>query len=354
METDVRERLAPVHAPTAPAPLFTIVLATRDRPTLFAQALNSVALQNFDDTEIVVVNDGSSSEALAQYEGVLQRARAVLGLRLCAYQLVRRPRGHGQSYSLNFGAERARGEYLCFLDDDDLWIDLGHLRRAAQVIRHAKEAGRGIDLYMTNQQAWRQGQVMPGPTWLEGLAGQLVARGRAADGDGAFAVDVADLLGSGGFCHLNCLCVRRELFLGVGGMDEGIRWECDREIFLRLLDSATHAVHHPAITGKHHVPDPKLGQSMTTSLNNLERRLWQLRVLDKASLLLQNPLLRAHGRLHRGYTLKRIAEDLAAHQDWHSASFYAIEGLAALPTFKWLLFTLSCLARRLVNPGSLA
>ena len=340
--------MAPMSAP----PMFSIVMATRDRPALFGEALASVAAQEQVDTEIIVVNDGSSAELRAQYEAVLERAQGALGPRLRSFQLVRRPKGHGQSYSLNFGAEQARGEYLCFLDDDDLWVDPGHLRRASELIRRAKHAGRTVDLYMTNQKAWRGGGVLPGPIWLEALAGQLVARGRTADADGAFDVDVADLLASGGFCHLNCLCVRRELYLQVGGMDEGIRWECDREIFLRLLDSATHNVHHPAITGKHHVPDPKLGLSMTTSLNNLERRLWQVRVLDKVALSLRNPLLREHARVHKGYALKRIAEELGSQGAWRSASVYAAQALGALPTFKWVLYTIACHLKRIQHPGS--
>ena len=36
------------------------------------------------------------------------------------HYLAHRPNGHGQSYSMNVGAAHASGEYLCFLDDDDL------------------------------------------------------------------------------------------------------------------------------------------------------------------------------------------------------------------------------------------
>jgi glycosyltransferase involved in cell wall biosynthesis len=35
---------------------------------------------------------------------------------------VRTQRGHGQGFALNFGAGQARGDYLCFLDDDQ-WTD---------------------------------------------------------------------------------------------------------------------------------------------------------------------------------------------------------------------------------------
>ena len=329
------------------APQFSIILATRDRAALFGDALQSVAEQTFKDTEIIVVNDGSSPEVLPAYEAVLEAARARLGSRLRSCLLVRRPKGHGQSYSLNFGVEQARGEYVAFLDDDDLWVDPGHLQRAIAVIRSQREAGRTVDLYMGNQEALRGVERLPGPIWLEALHGQLRAHGRAPDAHGAFAVDVPDLLGVSGFCHLNCFVVRRDLWLQIGGMDEGVRWECDRDVFLRLVDVATCVVHHPAVTARHHVPDPKAGTSMTTSLNQLERRLWQVRVMDKSALFLQHPLLQAHARLHKGYALKRIAEELARQQSWRTARYYAAQGLAAQPTAKWALFTLYCGLRHL-------
>ena len=52
-----------------------------------------------------------------------------------------------------------------------------------------------------------------------------------------------------------------------------IRWENDRDLYLRLLDSATHMVHHPALTARHHVPDPKLSPSITTGTSEK----WRIR-----------------------------------------------------------------------------
>jgi glycosyltransferase involved in cell wall biosynthesis len=335
------------------APRFSIILATRDRAALFAEALQSVVDQTFDDTEIIVVNDGSSPEVLPAYEDVLDVARTRLGGRLRSFLLVRRPKGHGQSYSLNFGVEQARGDYVAFLDDDDLWIDRAHLQRVADVQRSQSAAGRTLDLYMGNQEAMRGGMRLAGPIWLEALQSQLQASCRVPDALGAYAVDIPDLMGANGFCHLNCFVVRRALWLQVGGMDEGIRWECDRDVFLRLVDAASCTLHHPAVTARHHVPDPKAGTSMTTSLNEIERRLWQLRVMDKSALGLKHPLLRAHSRLHKVYALKRIAEALARQQAWRTATYYAGQALGARPSLKWGLYTAYCGSRWLAQRGTL-
>src|SRR5215472_14692620 len=113
----------------AEAPLFSVILATRNRAPLFTVALQSVLEQRFSEVEIIVVDDGSAEEQRPHYEALVA---AVPRARM--FTLVRRERGHGQSYALNHGAQHARGKYLCFLDDDDQWTDSGHLGRAAAVI----------------------------------------------------------------------------------------------------------------------------------------------------------------------------------------------------------------------------
>lgn len=330
-------------------PMFSIILATRDRPELFGVALDSVVAQTTSDVEVIVVNDGSGETYLPAYELALGRARAVLGDRLKHHYLVHRPNGHGQSYSLNFGVAHATGEYVGFLDDDDEWVDEGHLARAALVIAKAGETGAGADLYMANQHAYRVGVKLDGPVWLEGLEAELLAQGRQPAADGSFQVGITDLMQTNGFCHLNCFIVRRSLYDRIGGMDEGIRWECDRDVYLRLIDDSALTLHHPAVVSRHNVPDPAKATSMTTSLNQIQRRLYQLRVLDKAALFAKDPLIRAHGRLHKAHALKKIASDLAESGSWRNALYYAAQALGAGPTLKWFGFTSLCAVKSLFS-----
>ena len=319
-------------------PSISVILATRDRPALLAAALRSVLAQSLDNIEIVVINDGSDERHSQAYRGLLDAAATRLGDRLQGHWLVRRPRGHGQSYSFNIGVAHARGEYVTFLDDDDFWTDPGHLARVAQVIA-AGCAATPVDLVFANQEAYLAGQLQPGPIWLEGLTGELRATGRGAGPDGAFRVEVADLMSTRGFCHLNTLTVRHALYAAVGGMDEAIRWECDRDLYLRLIDRATEIRYLPHVVSRHNIPDPQDTASMTTMLSTLERRLNQVRVLDKAALFAGHAEIRRHGVRHKGYALKKIAEDLAAAGRPEVALPYAREALGLQPTLKWAGFT---------------
>lgn len=327
-------------------PLISVVLATRDRPQLFSEALDSVMDQGFARMEVIVVNDGSAELHLPAYQAIWQAAAQRLGEgRFRAFSLVHRPKGHGQSYSLNYGTAQARGEYVCFLDDDDKWTDRGHLARVAEALAAGVQAGRPVDLFMTNQDAWINDSQRVGTLWLGTLAAEMQARGATPDVRGNYTVTAADLMASTGFCHLNCLTVRRALFEQVGGMDEGIRWECDRDLFLKLVDQAGLMLHHPGVMSYHRVPDPTKAANMTTTLGMVEKRLLQSIVLDRAVMRSRHPEIRRHACLHKGYALKKIATDYASAGNWPLANFYARQALGITPGLKWALFSLQCAVR---------
>lgn len=110
--------------------MFSVIIPTRNRPTLLKRALNSVRSQRNADFELIVVDDGTAtgfdaSMRLSELE--LKGVGRFLHLRP-------RQRGHGPSHALNVGAAAACGRFLCFLDDDDEWTDVEHLERAAAVV----------------------------------------------------------------------------------------------------------------------------------------------------------------------------------------------------------------------------
>jgi hypothetical protein len=217
-----------------------------------------------------------------------------------------------------------------------MWTDDEYLARISAAIASSNTSP---DIIFSNQTAYVGDQKKLGPIWLDDLAYQLQASGRRVQSNGHFPVSIADLLRSGGFCHLNTMIVRRTLYDSVNGMDEGLRWECDHDLFLRLIDRAKSMELSPRVVSRHNIPDPHSDTSMTTSLNEIQRRLYQLRVFDKACLFASHSSIRRYGRQQKGYALKRIAEELAAQRDYSSASFYACEALTVKPTLKWTFYS---------------
>ncbi|MBU6206356.1 MAG: glycosyltransferase [Alphaproteobacteria bacterium] len=304
-------------------------MPTRDRPALFAQALASVLAQTGVAYEVVIVIDGLSADHAQAYHRILADAGARLGDRLKQIELPRRAHGHGPSFALNTGALAATGDYLAFLDDDDVWIDAAHLARAEAALAGAQPP---VDLYLSNQRAWCGDVPDAEMLWLGPLADQLRRAGRSADASRHYTVSRAELLQTPGFAHVNTLIVRRALWLELGGMDEMIRWEGDRELYLRLIDVAGVMLFSPCEIARHNVPDPAQRTNVTTQTSPLQRHEWQARVFAKVAAHAQHAEIRAHARQHHGYALQKIAEDLAQAGDWAGAAHYARAGHGARPS----------------------
>ena len=128
------------------SPFFSVVMPTRNRPDLFQRALESVLEQSFQNFEVLVVNDGSDDDYLEHYKEL----EATADPRVRWHYQAQRPNGHGPSYSINTGAQLARGLYLCILDDDDSWDAIDHLQKAHAAIN----AAGAVDAYYSNQTAY--------------------------------------------------------------------------------------------------------------------------------------------------------------------------------------------------------
>ncbi len=91
-------------------PAISVVIPTKNRHAMLAEAIASVLRQDFDDYEVVVVDDGVGAAAF-----VAEWFAAERGVR-CADNA-----GAGQVRARNLGVSLARGEIVAFLDDDDRW-----------------------------------------------------------------------------------------------------------------------------------------------------------------------------------------------------------------------------------------
>jgi glycosyltransferase involved in cell wall biosynthesis len=91
--------------------LVSVVIPTRNRPEMLGAAIDSVLAQTFTDYEIVVVVNGPDNPSTPKTSEVAT---------LTGCRIVRTERA-GIAVALNAGIEAARGEWIAFLDDDDLW-----------------------------------------------------------------------------------------------------------------------------------------------------------------------------------------------------------------------------------------
>lgn len=91
-------------------PLVSIIVRTKDRPSLLKRALKSIGVQTYRPAEVLLVNDGGCDLEL-------EELRDILGTVELNY--IRFDHNVGRAAAGNEGIRNARGTYVCFLDDDD-------------------------------------------------------------------------------------------------------------------------------------------------------------------------------------------------------------------------------------------
>ncbi len=308
---------------------FTVVIPTRNRPDQLAQALASVFVQNFDDFETVVVDDGSDPAYRSAYDAITQQ----YGTRLRLFHLPQVRRGHGPAYARNFAISQSAADYICFLDDDDEWVDPDFLARVARVVDSAPQT---VDLHLSDQVAYKGNARLDRVIWTEGL--RQGVRNLPGLAGGAFEVRVPQLMQCDGFCHLNTTVVRRAFFLRIGGFDENIRYESDRDFYLRAIDAAAFITYSPVVTARHNVPVRENRANVSTAISQYGCYIFQLRLLDKAILFSRHGEVCEYAKRHKVYTLKHIAENLWQSGDYQTALYYAQHVLFTGFNVRWLLF----------------
>ena len=109
-------------------PTFSVIIPTYNRSSFLRQTLESVWRQTFNDYEIIVVDGGSTDDTPAFLSQLSDKLTA-----------IRQPNS-GPGAARNKGAEHARGEYLAFLDSDDLWFPWTLETVAELIAKHDRPA----------------------------------------------------------------------------------------------------------------------------------------------------------------------------------------------------------------------
>ncbi|MEJ2069748.1 MAG: glycosyltransferase [Syntrophobacterales bacterium] len=181
-------------------PLVSIIIPTYNRAAWVKEAAASVRAQTFRDYELLVVDDGSTDATLE----VLVSSGGHL-------KMLRSEHRQGVSTARNLGAAAARGDWLAFLDSDDLW-------RPDKLARQVEYLKSHQDLAICQtEEIWIRNGVRVNPPRTH----------RKAGGD-IFLPSLMRCMVSP-----SAVMLHRRLFMALGGFDETLPAAEDYDLWLR-------------------------------------------------------------------------------------------------------------------------
>lgn len=117
--------------------LFSIITPTYNRQEFILKAIESVKAQKYQNWELIIIDDGSTDNTRTIVENQVK-----LDPRIKYHWQTNQER----STSRNNGIKKAKGDYICFLDSDDFYLD-NHLLEFYNLIEKNQFAN---DFYFCN------------------------------------------------------------------------------------------------------------------------------------------------------------------------------------------------------------
>ncbi|MEW6170798.1 MAG: glycosyltransferase [Candidatus Omnitrophota bacterium] len=183
-------------------PKVSVIIPTYNRANYIVETIDSVLAQTYEDFEIIVIDDGSTDnteDTINKYNGKIRYF----------YQ-----ENKGTAAARNFGISKARGEYIAFLDDDDLWLS-EKLERQTAILDADKQigfvcsAGYKIDEHNNNKISSWQRNGNANRTTFESLYER-------------------------NFVYNLTVLIRKRCIEEVGGLDETLIVSQDYDLWLRV------------------------------------------------------------------------------------------------------------------------
>lgn len=142
-------------------PTVTVIIPTFNRSELVTQAINSVLAQDYGDFEILVIDDGSADNT----------KQVVAEIKDNRIKYFYKNNG-GVSSARNLGLKNAQGQFICFLDSDDLWP----ANFLQTMIKHLQDSPEYGAAYCMRTRLFEDGSIQPSYQKKFFSSGQVTAR----------------------------------------------------------------------------------------------------------------------------------------------------------------------------------
>lgn len=102
------------HIQIASVPLVSIITPLYNSSAFIKQTIDSVLAQSYPHWEMIIVDDKSKDDSVQLIKQYIKDDPRI--------QLICLAHNHGAAEARNIAIKRAKGEYIAFLDSDDLWL----------------------------------------------------------------------------------------------------------------------------------------------------------------------------------------------------------------------------------------
>jgi glycosyltransferase involved in cell wall biosynthesis len=206
-------------------PAVSIILPTFNRLQFLRPAIDSVFAQTFHDWELIIADDGSDAETKTYLESLRDS-------RVCVIWLSHTGR---PSVVSNVAVRAARGEYIAFLDSDDLWLPKKLEAQISSMRRHPAREWSYTNFALIDE----AGKPAPSP------------RGHGRPACAGWVLE--KLLKGGALIAQPSVVVSRRLLQQSGPFDEELTMCYDDELWLRLAaHSEIDAIDEPLTLVRRH------------------------------------------------------------------------------------------------------
>jgi len=232
----------------------SVVIPTYKRPKSLSKAISSVLEQTFQDFELNVISDGFHEETdllMKQYSDIKK-------INYYFYS-----ENKGGNYARNYGIKKSTGEYIAFLDDDDLW-EQTKLEKQTKIL----DDRTNIGLVYTGKKV-----VFPSLNIsYENLPKET--------GDLSKKIFYSNYIGS-----TSSVMIRKEILEETGLFDENLPSMQDRELWIRICQiTAVDAVNEPLLL----YINEDFNQQISSSLEKKYSAFEKINIKHK-KLLKENP-----------------------------------------------------------------
>jgi len=187
-------------------PLVSVITPTYNRATYLREAVQSVFDQTYANWELIVVDDGSTDGTHVDLRAMKDDRLHIVALEHCGNPAQLR----------NAGLERARGEYVAFLDSDDRWFP----EKLARQVAHLRAAPRCGWSYTYFEWIGPNGEPVPSPP---------------GTGSDPWSGWILEGLVTGRACVATpTVLAQRTLMSQIGGFDESLSLCEDYDAFIRM------------------------------------------------------------------------------------------------------------------------